>query len=212
MNTNWSAVIPVKRLDKAKTRLYDAVPAVGHQELVLALVSDTVAAALAASSVARVIVVSDDPTAAAALAELGAIVVPDEPDDGLNPALRYGAARAAAIAGSDGVVVLASDLAALRPDELDAALAAAATHGRGFVPDAAGTGTAALTARPGVELDPLFGPDSAYLHARSGAVPLEGPWPSLRRDVDTAADLDDAATSLGLGPRTSALLSVPRPR
>lgn len=39
------------------------------------------------------------------------------------------------------------------------------------------------------------------------ALPLRGAWPTLRRDVDTAADLA-AAARLGLGPRTAALLAA----
>jgi 2-phospho-L-lactate guanylyltransferase len=55
-------------------------------------------------------------------------------------------------------------------------------------------------------LDPRFGPGSAAAHAASGARPLHGDWPTLRRDVDTDADLADAAR-LGLGPRTARLLA-----
>ncbi|MEH0939236.1 2-phospho-L-lactate guanylyltransferase, partial [Micromonospora sp. CPCC 205543] len=133
-------------------------------------------------------------------------VVPDAPDAGLNAALRHGAAAAAADAW---VAALTADLPALRPAELAAALTAAATPPavRRFVADAPGTGTVLLTAPPGVALAPRFGVDSARAHAASGALPLTGPWPSLRRDVDTAADLA-AARRLGLGPGTAALTTA----
>ncbi|PWR10558.1 2-phospho-L-lactate guanylyltransferase, partial [Micromonospora acroterricola] len=81
---------------------------------------------------------------------------------------------------------------------------------RRCVPDAPGGGTVLLAAPPGVPLDPRFGVGSAAAHAASGALPLTGDWPSLRRDVDTAADLT-AAARLGLGPRTAALLAAGRP-
>ncbi|MGH3739210.1 MAG: 2-phospho-L-lactate guanylyltransferase, partial [Micromonosporaceae bacterium] len=48
---------------------------------------------------------------------------------------------------------------------------------------------------------------SARAHAAGGAVELHGDWPSLRRDVDTAADLS-AAAALGLGVRTAGLLAA----
>ena len=83
---SWSIVVPVKRFAVAKTRL-DVDPAV-RGELALALAADTVAAVLAAELVERVVVVTDEPTAAAAARRLGATVVADEPDAGLNPALR----------------------------------------------------------------------------------------------------------------------------
>jgi 2-phospho-L-lactate guanylyltransferase len=93
-----------------------------------------------------------------------------------------------------------ADLPALRPAELAAALSAAEASQRAFVPDAAGTGTVLLTAVTG-RLEPLFGEDSAAAHAESGAVRLGGDWASLRRDVDTPADLSEAV-ELGLGKYT----------
>jgi 2-phospho-L-lactate guanylyltransferase len=55
----WSVVVPVKRLGVAKTRLYaPGRPLPDHQALVLALATDTVAAALAAAPVQRVVVVT----------------------------------------------------------------------------------------------------------------------------------------------------------
>jgi 2-phospho-L-lactate guanylyltransferase len=206
----WSVVIPVKRLPLAKSRLYDGTrPREVHRELALALALDTAAAALACPAVARVVAVTDDGQAAAPLVALGAVVVPDQPDRGLNPALVYGALRAAALAPADGVAVLSADLAALRPAELAAALAAAGTHRRAFVPDAAGTGTTLLAARPGLALQPRFGARSRAEHLASGAAELTGDWPSLRLDVDTAEDLA-AAARLGLGPATAAALAPPR--
>jgi 2-phospho-L-lactate guanylyltransferase len=201
----WSVVVPVKRVERAKTRLRDAVPAADHAALVLALAADTVHAVLAAPHVARAIVVTDDERAAAELTWLGALVVPDLPDAGLNPALRHGAAVAAAAAPADGVAVVGSDRPALRPGDLAAVLALAAAHDRSFLPDAAGTGTALLAVRPGVALDPRFGDASAAAHEASGAVRLTGEWTSLRHDTDTAADLG-VARRLGVGARTAAVL------
>lgn len=196
------AVMPVKRLGAAKSRLRGAVPAARHRDLALAMVRDTATAVLASSAVAELLVVTDDPVAAGAVAALGARVVPDRPDAGLNDAMRYGADEVAGLARHRAV--LAGDLPALRPEQLDAALVAA-RPGRGFVADAAGSGTVLLAVAPGEPLDPRFGIGSAAAHEASGARPLEGDWPGLRQDVDTPADL---ATVLGLGagPHTCALL------
>lgn len=198
----WSVVVPVKRLGVAKSRLYAAGrPRPEHEQLALSLALDTVTAAVAAA--ARVVVVTDDPAAAAAMRAAGALVVADEPDAGLNPALAHGAARAALLGPDDGVALLSADLPALRPAELTAALRAAAGHLRAFVPDADGRGTTLLVSRPGVPVRPRYGAGSAAAHRASGAVELAGDWPSLRHDVDTAADLAYAAV-LGLGPATAA--------
>jgi 2-phospho-L-lactate guanylyltransferase len=196
---NWTAVIPVKRLHAAKSRLRGAVPAARHQDLALALMRDTAAAVLAAPGVAELLVVTDDPAAADAAAALGARVVPDPGGGDLNTAVR----RAVDVAGPETHrAVLTGDLPALDPAHLGAALRLAGV--RSFVPDADGTGTVLLAAPAGVPLDPRFGPGSAAAHAASGARRLTGDWPGLRRDVDTATDLR-AALALGAGAHTRAV-------
>ena len=200
----WSVVVPVKRLRLAKSRLYAVGrPRPEHEELALSLALDTVAAALAATAVGRLFVVTDDPAAREAMETAGAVVLPDEPDAGLNPALAHGAAAATRRSPQDGVALLSADLPALRPAELDAALAAAAGYAAAFVADARGTGTTLLATAPGRPVEPRYGPASAAAHRAAGAVELSGDWPSLRHDVDTAADLR-AAAEIGLGPATSA--------
>jgi len=201
MVRDWTAVIPVKRLSAAKSRLRGAVPAARHADLALAMVRDTVSAVLAGSAVAELVVVTDDPEVSAEVAALGARVVPDRPGADLNAAMRFGADEVAGLGRFRAV--LAGDLPALRPEQLDAALGVAV--GRSFVADAAGTGTVLLAAPPGEPLDPRFGLGSAVAHASSGATPLTGDWPGLRQDVDTPADLA-LVLALGAGRHTCALL------
>ncbi|MFF5293477.1 2-phospho-L-lactate guanylyltransferase [Paractinoplanes globisporus] len=201
MDREWVAVIPVKRLSAAKSRLRGAVPAARHADLALAMVRDTVSAVLAGSAVAELVVVTDDTQAAAAVTALGARVVPDVPGADLNGAMRFGADEVAGLGRFRAV--LAGDLPALRPGQLDEALGAAL--GRSFVADAAGTGTVLLAVPPGEPLDPRFGIGSASAHATSGATPLTGDWPGLRQDVDTPDDLARVLT-LGAGRHTCALL------
>jgi 2-phospho-L-lactate guanylyltransferase len=197
--TRWAVVVPAKRLALAKTRLRPLTDgaAVGHADVVLALLADTVAAALDCPRVGRVLVVTDDPAAAETVRALGAGTVADEPDEGLNPALAHGARST----GAEAVAALSSDLPALRPEELSAALDAAAVAPRCFVADAEGTGTTLLTS-VGTPLDPRFGAGSAAAHRASGAVLLDGDWPGLATDVDTEAALR-AALALGVGPATA---------
>ena len=162
-------------------------------DLALAFALDTVTAALASDAVRAVIVVTHEPEALRTLTELGALVVSDEPDAGLNPALVHGATVAARAHPGTAVGALSADLPALRPDELSAALAAAMDVGTAFVRDAQGSGTTTLLARRAGDFAPAFGPESAAAHLRGGAVELHGDaFPSLRQDVDTAADLEQA--------------------
>jgi 2-phospho-L-lactate guanylyltransferase len=217
---SWTVILPVKRLVVAKSRLRGALPGANHEALVLAMAMDTVSAALASSVVGRVVVVTTDHAVSDLAVAVGADVIQDVPDAGLNPALAYAATLVrpkGATASLPGVAALPADLPALRTEDLTAALRAAeevawSTAGtaygpeplRGFVPDAAGIGTVLLAAPPGARLEPCFGWGSAVAHVSSGAVELTGNWPGLRRDVDTAADLAEAV-ALGVGPRTSAI-------
>ena len=195
--------MPVKRLAVAKSRL----ASYGDQmrtALALAFAADVVAAALACPLVRRVLVVTDDAAASAAVTALGAQVAADDPDAGLNPALDHGADLLCAADASVGVATVSSDLPCLRADDLTAVLSVVGPGQRGFVADLAGTGTTLLAAGPGAALAPSYGPDSAARHAASGAQALSA-GVSLRRDVDTPADLRDAVR-LGVGPHTTALV------
>jgi 2-phospho-L-lactate guanylyltransferase len=196
-DAGWLVVVPAKGSDAAKSRLRGAVPDDAHPRLALAMLHDTLTAAVAC---ADVLVVTGDPAVVAVARALGVAATAD-PGGGLNAALRHGARDR-----SRPRAALTGDLPGLRADELSAALRAATTAGvRSFVPDAAGTGTVLLCAPAGVPLDPFFGVGSAAAHAASGARALTGDWPGLRHDVDTAAGLRSA---LGLGPaaQTRALL------
>jgi 2-phospho-L-lactate guanylyltransferase len=199
----WWLVMPVKPLEQAKTRL--AAFAGAHRpRLALAFALDTAAAALAAPGVAGLLAVTRDAEAGALLAALGAVVVADEPGTGLNAALAHGAARAAGLAPHAPVASLSADLPALRPDELARVLAAARPLGRAFLADAPGLGTTLLACPPGGVLRPAFGPGSRVRHAAGGARELLlDRVASVRRDVDTGADLQEAL-ALGVGPHTAA--------
>lgn len=228
------AVIAVKHLDRAKSRLADRLPAGERSRLVLAMLSDTVAATLAAG-LGSVTVVTPDQRVATVVRELGAAVHPDpstaapadtaqlESDsDGLNTALASAAAAVRERHGAVDLLALQADLPAVHADELRTMLAAAPATGRSVIVDHTGRGTAALLVRAAghthaadslapsaagdaAALLPRFGADSARRHRESGAVELGGHWPGLRLDVDTAEDLD-RALSLGVGTATAALL------
>ncbi|WP_218014534.1 CofC family guanylyltransferase [Mycolicibacterium palauense] len=214
-------IIAVKRLASAKTRLASAFSAEYREQLVLAMLVDTIAAARRVRALASITVVTPDEAAAAAVTELGAEAVHDPTPDGhpdpLNNAIDVAAAtvpaggvtttRAArtdqaarAAQGIPNIVVLQGDLPAMQPHELTEAIATARRYPRSFVADRHGTGTVALFGF-GVPLNPRFGPDSAARHRDSGAIELTAAWPGLRCDIDTPEDLI-SARSLGVGAMT----------
>ncbi len=195
-------VIAVKRLAAAKTRLAPVFSAQTREQVVLAMLVDTITAASKVSAVRSITVVTPDEDAAAAAIELGAQVLADPTPEGhgnpLNNAI--GAAEAALRPGVANIVVLQGDLPALQTQELAEAITAARSYARSFVSDRHGTGTSALFGF-GAPLDPLFGANSAARHTQSGAIELTGAWPGLRCDIDTPDDLL-LARHLGVGSAT----------
>ena len=197
MTVRWTALVPMKALPLAKSRLLAAsTDTTQHARLVRAMRADTIAAITAANHVARVLVITDrfDDEHPEAIVQSR---------KGLNHALAEGAEFAQGRWPDDGVVAVVGDLPALRSNDLDAALRKAARYQRSFVADATQQGTTLLAAQPGVTLRPLFGTGSATQHAASKAHRLAAP-PGLRCDVDTLDDLCRAA-EVGLGTHTAQL-------
>lgn len=202
----WTIIVPVKQTRHAKTRLTGYSPE-QRRVLALAFALDTVSAALACPAVASVVTVTSDPSAPEFHA-LGAIVVPDVPDAGLNPALDYAASVVRESRPNALVAAVSSDLPALRAGDLDIAIGAAEDAEAWFVADAAGTGTTMLASSVGRWWRPLFGARSRAAHRAAGLAEVQVPGiERLRRDVDTPVDLWDAAR-LGLGQHTRAALDA----
>ncbi|MEU6771990.1 2-phospho-L-lactate guanylyltransferase [Streptomyces sp. NPDC046759] len=210
----WTLVIPLKPLSRAKSRLSGTAADGVRPGLALAFAQDTVSAALACPAVSDVAVVTDDGLAARELAALGARIVPDAPAKGLNAALAHGTDVVRDMRPHTPVAALNADLPALRPAELAVVLGAAGEFSRAFLADAAELGTTLLAAGPGTELRPEFGVDSRCRHRSSGAAELLlTDVDSVRQDVDTGDDLR-AALALGVGPYTAAVsagLLIPEP-
>ncbi|WP_204081525.1 2-phospho-L-lactate guanylyltransferase [Mycobacterium riyadhense] len=200
-------IIAVKRLAAAKTRLAPVFSAQTRENVVLAMLVDTLTAAARVDSLRSITVITPDEAAAAAAAELGADVLADPTPEGDPDPLNNAIVAAERVVADSfaNIVVLQGDLPALQTQELSEAISAARHHQRSFVADRLGTGTAVLCAF-GTALDPRFGPDSSARHRRSGAIELTGAWPGLRCDVDTPADLT-AACRLGVGPATARAVS-----
>ena len=107
-----TVVLPVKQTHIAKSRLASLGEPL-RRELALAFAFDAVAAALDAVVVRRVLVVTNDEVGRE-LAALGADVVPDQPDAGLNPALAFAAQQAKRDDPDTSVLAMSADLPAVR--------------------------------------------------------------------------------------------------
>ena len=204
LSRTW-ALVPIRGLESAKTRLGGNLDAEERRDLVVDLLRRTLRATRDATRIEGTIVVTMD-TAAAGIARDHLAIGLVERAPGLNGAIS--AARSVAVArGATAVLVLPADLPAISAAEVDALVDAAAATPLAsgdrivaMVTDQHGTGTNALLISPPGLIDPLFGTASHDLHraaaAAAGArfLELDGP---LALDVDTADDLVVAEAALG---------------
>jgi 2-phospho-L-lactate/phosphoenolpyruvate guanylyltransferase len=176
------AVIPLKGLDHAKSRLGAVLSRVERAELALQLLGGVVAACQEAGL--PVCVISPDPKARAEAIRLGAETLDDGGVD-LTGAVTLGLERYAA---AEAVVAIAADLPYVTADDVRELLELAHPLAVAAAPD--GT-TNAAAARPPSALRPSYGPGSA---ARHGGLQVQ--MPRLERDLDTPADLASWRASL----------------
>ena len=197
----FAVLVPVKPPALGKSRLA-GLPDEQRTALATAFARDTVAAALAATRVAEVMVVTDDAAFAALAAADGCATLPDGVTGDLNASLVQAALEAGRRWPSYAVAAVCADLPALRAEDLDAALALVPADGTGFVADALGEGTTTYAAGSATLFDPRFGPGSRDAHVGAGAVEVSGDLASLRQDVDDVGDLGRAMV-LGVGAHTA---------
>lgn len=200
------ALVPVRSLSGAKTRLGEPLDAEERADLVMALLQRTVEQALAATWLAGVVVVSQDEDLLRRARAMGAASLLQE-TDGLNAGLDE--ARLAAGAEATAIVVIPADLPHVAASGIDRLAEAAHVAQLGapdkavvvLVPDRHGMGTNALLVAPPNAIPFCFGEGSRAAHAAAAAaagatyLELDGP---LTFDLDTPDDLLEA-DKLGLG-------------
>ncbi len=190
------AIVPVRALEGAKSRLGGALDAEERQDLVRLLLERTLAATGLVAEIAATLVVSPDPAILELAAGYGARVVRQR-GEGLNEGLEAAVAEARAD-GATAVLVLAGDLPSISDTsiaEILATAASAASRARAIVvvvPDRHGRGTNALLLSPPDAIRVAFGSDSRAAHQAAahaaGALSLEVEGP-LSLDLDLPEDL-----------------------
>jgi 2-phospho-L-lactate/phosphoenolpyruvate guanylyltransferase len=208
LSRTW-ALVPIRGLETAKTRLGGGLDAEERRDLVVDLLGRTLVATRDSRGIAGTIVVTMDPEAAGIARDHRAIGLVERAP-GLNGAIL--AARSVAVArGATAVLVLPADLPAVSADAIDDLLQGAVHAGIdgsepapglvAVVTDQHGSGTNALLVSPPALIDPAFGQGSRALHraaaATAGAILLDVDGP-LSLDVDTPDDLAVAEAVLGL--------------
>ena len=184
------AIVPVKGLGSAKTRLSETLDAADRRALVLAMLADVLMNLRRCSSIDRVVVVTDDREARHRAIAESAEVVPDDGATSHSQAALRGIAAAAH--PHDRVLLAPGDCPLITVEDLDELLSVPRPPVV-VVPDRHGTGTNALLLDPPDAIEPSFGPDSHRRHLETaaglGVDAVSLVVPSLALDIDTADDL-----------------------
>jgi 2-phospho-L-lactate guanylyltransferase len=182
------AILPVKRLSGAKSRLARAYPRAERRAVALALLEHTLAVVTRCAGIDDVLVAGADEPVAEMASRHGAIFLREGKGDGLNGALARAAAEAGR-RGADEVIVLPIDLPLLNAAVVERMLRAhPAAPFLVIVPDRRGTGTNLLYFSPPESFPFRFGRGSLRRHA--AAADAAGFRVRVRRVPDIALDAD----------------------
>jgi len=190
--TLW-AVVPVKPLRQAKSRLAAVLTEAERVELSLWMLSRTLEVLAEVREVSATLVVSADPDVLELATAAGGVALPEPDPPNLNRALLL-AREAARTAGASAVLVLSADLPRLAASDVHALAGLAASPPTLVIgPDRHGRGTNALLAAPAALIEFEFGADSFARHvARARAVGARVEicnLPALALDLDSPEDL-----------------------
>jgi 2-phospho-L-lactate guanylyltransferase len=202
------ALVPVKRLGRAKSRLASHLTARERNALAEAMLRDVLDVLSRTPELTAIAIVTSDPAVATIADSCGATVILDADDTGINDAVRRGQVALAA-EGYTGVVVVPGDIPFLSVEEVQRALSALASCNVVITPASRDGGTNLLGLAPPTVMEPSFGPDSFRRHLSVAmamglevlVLPLEG----AGHDIDVPADLQ--SVSHGRAVRTRRLLA-----
>lgn len=163
---NVWAIVPVKPLNRAKSRLAEVLPPEDREQLAAGLLERTVRLLLPMPEIHGVLVISRDTKALALVRELGAQTVQESGNPELNTAL-YRATNALPVWGAGAALVVPADLPLLQAEDI----ASIVTLGRFpstvvLAPDRREEGTNLLFVRPPGLIPYAFGGPSFDEHRR----------------------------------------------
>lgn len=188
----YQALVPVKTLSEAKSRLAAHLSVNERETLVLDMLHHVLEVLRQSELLEQIAVVSPDKRALEHALAWGAQAMREEAA-GHNPALHAAALRAR-MAGATALLTISADLPLLTVQDIRAMIARSASHAVVLAPSREGTGTNALLVRPPLAVPYLFGPHSFqdYVQAatqRQLSVSIYNST-SLAWDIDTIDDID----------------------
>jgi 2-phospho-L-lactate guanylyltransferase len=191
---NLWAIVPVKPLGQAKSRLAEALVPEQRATLVQDLLARTIATLRRVPAVSQIVVVTGDAGVETWSLEAGLRVVPERGEPNLNRALEA-ATEMASAQGAQAVLIVHADLPRVTSEELQAMAGVLDDSPLVVVaPDRHGRGTNALLCAPPGLIEYRFGEGSFALHcAQAQAVSARlvvHSAPGLALDIDYPEDLD----------------------
>lgn len=204
--TVW-AIIPVKRLDAAKSSLARVLNPAQRRWLVLAMLADMLHALSQAPSISGTAVVSQDEEVLDFARKNGATAI-GEQNLGLNGAFRLAINRVVEW-GATAVLLLPGDLPLLRAADVENIIAMASAAREVIISPSKANGTNALFLRPPDVMELKFGGESFPLHVAEAV--RVGVKPRIYRSTTVAFDVDEpedliAMESLETGSQTREFL------
>lgn len=201
-----AGILPVKRLDAAKSRLDALFDPGQRRELAAAMLEDALDLCAAAKFISWHVLSADD-TVLRKGAERGFATVEDPPSGGLNDSLTYAIER---LSKADSVTIIPADAPLATVAELQDILDTGAISDVVVVPAERDAGTNGLYLSPPDLMAPRFGESSfsSYLRnahetgLRCSILPLEG----LALDIDSPEDVDELLSGSPRENRTVRLL------
>lgn len=206
MKEAW-ALIPVKSLNRSKSRLNTVLDQQECAMLSRAMFMDVLDALNDANGISNIAVLTNDAEVAGLANQLGHFVIEDKSEGELCAGLDA-AARQLSELGATAMLLLPGDLPTLTPQDIENLLA---KHegGLSLCPAIRDGGTNALICSPPDALPFQFGEDSARKHLElaesSGIKSNRIPMHAFFRDIDTPEDLSWLARQ-GVGSNTSRFL------
>ena len=182
----YTALIPVKALNAAKSRLASYLSQQQRETLVLDMLHHVVQVLLASRLFERVLVVSPDTRVLEQARRWDAQALKEE-QHGHNSALHAAAVREQA-AGAAAILTISADLPLLCISDIQAMVEQSRRHAVVLAPSQDGTGTNAILMRPPLALPYLFGLNSRQHYQQAASQKKLSS--AIYRSIGVALDID----------------------
>lgn len=193
MGSACTAIIPMKRLDQAKSRLAGRLDPFERRELVIRLFSHVLETLNDTPVIDQILVVTSD-VEISRLGRVGGATVLGQPDAGVNAAIEYGLGQLRDV-GSERFIAIFGDLPYLTSGDIQNVVGLMEPGTLVVAPDRHDRGTNLLAGYRVDAIRPAFGSDSFRVHrgvaVERGLIVREYRSRGTAFDIDTPDDLDN---------------------